>query len=703
MHFLRRLNIGSKLILLVACVVMLAITTMTCIIVSQSRVILYHEAEKLLLNASKRHANYAMPAFDETFALLENAQSLLNATLSKGVVLNEDILYNIALSAIETSNWSSYVFVYINNDEQFFNNIQNTKNIINRNGTSEYLLLLEDTNPEKTGGVRDIPSDSKILEMPAFKEVLLKPQATLGAPLFVTVNEHYFFAVNAIMPLYRNNVFIGAIGLIIDLDQLSNEVSLEASHSVYKDDFIAVLAPGGIYAAAPDKNLWAKNLRDINADGSIQDVLRAQDNHRDGVFEFVNMRGEESLIGLVNFEIWRDMDLYWAVAIVAPKTSVFAPVTTLTQTMIVSSIVTIIFIVITIIVYIRKGLVMRLSTISQTLFAFFRYLNHESHSMPQRLKIIAHDELGMMGEAINENLEKTKLSLDEDSRLVKDVLDVVALTSQGDITQRITSTSSHTQLMQLRDALNGLLDIFQQNVGRNLNDISDTFDAFIKFDFTKCIQNPQGKVECAANILGGEIKNMLHISAEYAKQLEMKSKELEHSVDNITMGSQIQTERLEQMLHALGHITDTMQGIDDKTSDVLRQSDGIRNITSIIHDIAEQTNLLALNAAIEAARAGEHGRGFAVVADEVRSLAERTQNSLSEIESNMNILTESIKGMAVAVKVQADSTLQINDAVAGLEEITHKNTEIAVNAKNISQAVDDISMKILADVHQKTF
>ena len=94
--------------------------------------------------------------------------------------------------------------------------------------------------------------------------------------------------------------------------------------------------------------------------------------------------------------------------------------------------------------------------------------------------------------------------------------------------------------------------------------------------------------------------------------------------------------------------------LSGKLIQLTQDTEQVKDVLSVISDIAEQTNLLALNAAIEAARAGEHGRGFAVVADEVRKLAERTQKSLAEINATINVVIQSISETSDAMIKNAE-------------------------------------------------
>ncbi|WQR83416.1 methyl-accepting chemotaxis protein TlpB [Helicobacter pylori] len=134
----------------------------------------------------------------------------------------------------------------------------------------------------------------------------------------------------------------------------------------------------------------------------------------------------------------------------------------------------------------------------------------------------------------------------------------------------------------------------------------------------------------------------------------------------------------------------TEEELSNKVEQLSRNADDVKSILDIINDIADQTNLLALNAAIEAARAGEHGRGFAVVADEVRNLAGRTQKSLAEINSTIMVIVQEINAVSSQMNLNSQKMERLSDMSKSVQETYEKmSSNLSSVVLDSNQSMDD--------------
>lgn len=196
------------------------------------------------------------------------------------------------------------------------------------------------------------------------------------------------------------------------------------------------------------------------------------------------------------------------------------------------------------------------------------------------------------------------------------------------------------------------------------------------------------------------------------KILESSTKEAQATVEEIESANKkltVAAEGIQLMVQKVSQSVEIENKLSQKLSALSVETEKIKEVLSVIGDIADQTNLLALNAAIEAARAGEHGRGFAVVADEVRNLAERTQHSLSDISATINSVVTEIVDAGVEMRQNAakidelsvvsstaqthitDSIDTMNIAVLKVEELVAKSIANAKSTGEILSKIDNIN------------
>ena len=363
-----------------------------------------------------------------------------------------------------------------------------------------------------------------------------------------------------------------------------------------------------------------------------------------------------------------------------------------------------------------------LKTFQEGLLSFFRYLSNESKDI-EFMKESDTNEFGKMSKIINENIYKIKDGIQKDNETVENVLAVVSQINKGYLNVKVEKVPNNPQLNSLCEAFNLMINELRLNI----ESISVVLKEFSSYKFINKVEIRNQKGEIAEfieniNFLTEEISELLKQSLlrgitldgasnrliEYINTLNDSTKDTIISLDktndslknitNVIVESNGNISQLSKYAQELNISAKEGQKLALNTSnsmdEITNQVNLINEAIMIIDQIAFQTNILSLNAAVEAATAGETGKGVAVVAGEVRNLASRSSEAAREIKQLVeNATNKANEGKYISssmIKGYDELLENINKSTLMINTITNLSTNQEKGILEVNNIIDDL-------------
>ena len=490
-----------------------------------------------------------------------------------------------------------------------------------------------------------------------------------------------------------NGKVIGITGVGGKLENALDMISTNAVSS--QDNFFAINKSGLIQLHKNKDYILKTNIKDL--DPELAKAIDNISNSKEHLASFEDKDGNDFFVALVPMK-----SLGWSIICQIPKAELFSPLKSILIYSLIVSIV-VLLVGVWIAYYMSINLKRRLNRILKNIGNFLDFIANPDNE----IKIIepkVNDELGAISNELNAGVKRIKEGLEADASAIKQTRDVLINVSKGYFNQEITAKPNNHYLADVISLFNSSL----KTISEVMSDVDAALTQFKQNNFKAEVPDRgcEGELQELTNdinSLGLAMRNLLTKDQELSLSLADKSQSQHESISQINEAISSQIEFLERTVESVQGIVQSNKEVGEGAQKINSQAGEIQGIVATIRDIADQTNLLALNAAIEAARAGEAGKGFAVVADEVRQLAISTQTSLTDINKISESLLKNIQYLEASVEEQNQSVVEIASSANELREKSENSSALVSDALAVSEELGDIANRVKAEVESKQF